>query len=58
MLNMYTAIVWLIGDNDILIYLLIMYSKTLNLFLKTVVFWNFQISLEKIFHHVTPGERE
>ena len=41
MLNMYTAIVWLIGDNDILIYLLIMYSKTLNLLLKTVVFWNF-----------------
>ena len=41
MLNMYTAIVWLIGDNGILIYLLIMYSKTLNLLLKTVVFWNF-----------------
>ena len=58
MLNMYTAIVWLIGDNDILIYLLIMYFKTLNLLLKTVVFWNFEISLEKIFHHVTPGERE
>ena len=41
MLNMYTAIVWLIGDNDILIYLLIMNSKTLNLLLKTVVLWNF-----------------
>ena len=34
MLNMYTAIAWLIGDNDILIYLLIMYSKTLNLLFK------------------------